>query len=109
MVAPPVTKSDSSPEGKKVLIWNQKRERTALLSLHVPLEEASLAHAIGVERVGQKNADAQQHAQSRDCFGHRLTPWFAMIALRGRANMIEPRWLEFGRLSALCFRMASLA
>src|SRR5258706_5923975 len=76
-----------------------ERERTALLSLHVPLGEASLAHAIGVERVGHTNAGAQQHAQSRDCFGHRLTPWYAMpgravfmkwreIALMARGHMI---------------------
>jgi hypothetical protein len=65
-----------------------ERERTVLLSLHVPLEEVSLAHAIGVERVGQKNAGAQQHAHGRDCFGHRLTPWFAMP---GRAVFMKWR------------------
>jgi hypothetical protein len=49
---------------------------------------ASLAHAVGIERVGQKNAGAQQHTKSHDCFGHHLTPWFAMP---GRAVFMKWR------------------
>jgi hypothetical protein len=55
--------------------------------------------------VRQEDAGAQKHAKACYCFGHCLTPWFAMhgwaaitkwryIALRMVANMIKPSLFE---------------
>ena len=61
----------------------------------------------------QEDAGAQKHAKACYCFGHCLTPWFAMhgtaaitkwryIVLRMVANMIKPclfnRWLDNANL-----------
>jgi hypothetical protein len=46
----------------------------ALVEIWSPVWRSPSAHAVRVERVSEKNADAEKHKQGRDSLGHRLAP-----------------------------------